>query len=158
MTESQLLDLFKPYGTIISHRLLYHPADRVLSRGIGFVRFNTTAEARAAAIQLADTVLPGADRRLHVRPAHHRHALGVRRAVEYAYVLYVANFSCMWTESVIYWVFSRWAPIAKVVVHRTGAYRCAFVTVWQYQNAIKLIRTMNGRCFEGRQLRVSFKK
>lgn len=158
MTESEFLDMFTPYGTIISHRLLYHPGDRVLNRGTGFVRFNTTAEAQAAMAALADTTVPGGDSPLHVRPAFRHIDLSTPRAVVYAYILYVANFSSMWNESVIFWMFNRWAPVAKVVIHRNGELRFAFVTVWQYRNATKLIRMMNGRYFEGRQLKVSFKK
>lgn len=57
--QEELESLFRPYGTIITSKILIDPATN-LGRGVGFVRFDKYAEAETAIQSMNGQQLPGA--------------------------------------------------------------------------------------------------
>ena len=68
-TMLELEALFRPYGTIITSRVLVESSNG-LSRGVGFVRFDKNAEAETAISALSGKVLPGSTQPLLVKFAN----------------------------------------------------------------------------------------
>lgn len=59
VTEDKLLDLFKSFGTVLTHKLLSNPDGS--SRGAGFVRYATNSEALKAIAAMAGKKLPDSE-------------------------------------------------------------------------------------------------
>ncbi|ESO04987.1 hypothetical protein HELRODRAFT_185541 [Helobdella robusta] len=66
---TELDNLFKPYGQIITSRILSDPQTG-LSKGVGFVRFDTRPEAEAAIKQLNGTIPTGTTEPITVKFAN----------------------------------------------------------------------------------------
>ncbi|KAL1456318.1 hypothetical protein WDU94_001058 [Cyamophila willieti] len=69
MSKEDLEKLFSPYGTIITSRLLV-PEIPLISKGVGFVRFNQHSEAAEALQALNGTIPPGATQPITVKFAN----------------------------------------------------------------------------------------
>lgn len=67
VTEDKLRELFTPFGTIITNKLLTNPDGS--SRGAGFVRYATNSEALAAINAMAGKTLPESNGPLTVKLA-----------------------------------------------------------------------------------------
>lgn len=67
VTETKLRELFSPFGTIITNKLLTNPDGS--SRGAGFVRYSTNSEALAAISAMAGKTLPESNGPLTVKLA-----------------------------------------------------------------------------------------
>lgn len=65
-TQEELESLFRPYGTIITSKILVDPATS-LGRGVGFVRFDKYAEAESAIQSMNGQQLPGAPQPIVVK-------------------------------------------------------------------------------------------
>lgn len=68
-TTHELESLFRPFGVIITSRVLVDTATG-LSRGVGFVRFDKNTEAETAISALSGKLLPGASQALLVKYAN----------------------------------------------------------------------------------------
>lgn len=153
MSEQALFDLFCQYGTIINCRLLYDKLDknRWLSKGTGFVRYNTSIEAHNAIVGLNGVQLKDADVPLCVKLAN-----SFNQEVT-TYVLYICNFPWHWKSISVHNLFSTYASVYEVHIICRGKNRYGFVTVGGYANAISAIYNLNGRIFDGYRLTVAFK-
>ncbi|VDP09824.1 unnamed protein product [Soboliphyme baturini] len=69
MKQSDLEQLFSPYGKIITSRILCDPVTG-LSKGVGFVRFDKKEEAEEAIIRLNAFTPPGATEPINVKFAN----------------------------------------------------------------------------------------
>ncbi|KAH7710030.1 RNA-binding protein [Aphelenchoides avenae] len=69
LTQSELEEIFRPYGNIVTSRILF---DNVtgLSKGVGFVRFDTKGQAEAAIEKLNGTMPPGFSEPVQVKFAN----------------------------------------------------------------------------------------
>lgn len=154
MTEEAFFDLCNNYGTIVNYRLLYDKVDktRLLSRGVGFVRFNTSIEAQAAISGLNGIHLNGS-----VAPLCAKLANSYNQQINNTYVLYICNFPEHWKSITIDKLFSEYATVLQVQVICRGNSRYGFVTVGGYAQALSAIHNLNGRIFSGHCLTVSFK-
>lgn len=153
MTERSLFDLFTNYGSIVNYRLLYDKLDNhhLLSRGVGFVRYNTSIEAQAAIANLNGVRLNGSTMPLCVKLAN-----SFNQEVN-TYVLYICNFPCHWKSITVDKLFSDYASVFQVHIISRRHNRYGFVTVGGYTNALAAIHNLNGRIFNGHRLTVAFK-
>jgi len=70
MCQSELETLFAPYGRIITSRILCDSITAGLSKGVGFIRFDTRGEAERAIDKLNGTVPQGATEPITVKFAN----------------------------------------------------------------------------------------
>lgn len=68
-TQGELESLFRPYGTIITSKILVDNSTG-MSRGVGFVRYDKHSEAEQAMTTLNGTLLPGASQPILVKFAN----------------------------------------------------------------------------------------
>ena len=74
-TQGELEGLFRPYGTIITSKILIDSATG-LSRGVGFVRFDKHSEAETAMLALNGKLLPGSAQPILVKFANQGKTVG----------------------------------------------------------------------------------
>lgn len=154
MTEVELAQLFGHFGTIISVRILYTQLDKStkVSKGVAFVRYNTSAEASVAMARLKGVQMSGSDQPLEIREANVKYSTPFRK-----YVLYVVNFPLGWNGHDLGYLFGAYTPVDDVKVFTKGKGVYALVFVLGYQNALNAISALNGKLVLGRKLKVSFK-
>merc|ERR1712071_345099 len=70
MCQSELETLFAPFGRIITSRILCDSITAGLSKGVGFIRFDTRGEAERAIEKLNGTVPQGATEPITVKFAN----------------------------------------------------------------------------------------
>ena len=67
ISEPKLLELFSPFGEVVTHKLLTNPDGS--SKGVGFVRYSTNAEAERAIERMHGSNLPDSGTPLTVKLA-----------------------------------------------------------------------------------------
>lgn len=121
MDNKGLLDLFSQFGNVISSAVVTDNVPDVttgemvvVSRGIGYVHFETTEAAQNAVDQANGFVIDGA-----VLSVHHFIPKALRPSiVEHPTVLFVKNFPLVWTENDLVALFEGFGPLTSVQIFR----------------------------------------
>lgn len=160
MQDSTFYNLVCRFGSIVHYRLLYedNPWTGKISRGVGFVRFNTCYEAELARCVLNGRVLRGSSQPLCVRLA--RSSSNSRMAVNgETIMLYVSHFPETWNHYDIMEIFDRYAiPVQFVRILKNKFVKYAFVAVQGAWEAKIAIEALNKLVVNGMRLVVAYKK
>jgi len=165
--ETQLKELFDPFGNIISQRVMLDDEGR--TRGFGFVSFDSHESAARAVDELNGKMMPNGKRlycncaqKKSERLACLRHkfdAMKIERISHYQGVnLYVKNLDDEIDDERLQTEFSKFGSItsAKVMTHDNGESKgFGFVCFTSPDEATKAITEMNGCTIVAKQLFVA---
>ncbi|XP_056618373.1 polyadenylate-binding protein 1-like [Triplophysa dalaica] len=154
MSSEALLDIFSPFGTILSCKV---SCDENGSKGFGFVHFETL-EAAEKAISRLDGMLINEQKVFvgHFKSRREREAEVKERAKEFTNV-YIKNFGTELDNNSLSEMFREFGHIvsARVMTDESGNSRgFGFVDFERHSYAEKAVQQLNGREFKGKRLYV----
>ena len=147
LNDGQLYDLFKMYGTIVSHAVMKNPDGK--SKGFGFVAFDSSQAAESAINGLHGYALPISKKKLYVAEAKKRD----KREVELkeSVNVYITNLRAHITEEDLQRYFENCGKIisVKILFDANNQSRgCGFVRFADREVAEKAIKDLNGRTLD----------
>ncbi|KAA0702586.1 Polyadenylate-binding protein 1 [Triplophysa tibetana] len=154
MSSEALLDIFSPFGTILSCKV---SCDEKGSKGFGFVHFETL-EAAEKAISRLDGMLINEQKVFvgHFKSRREREAEVKERAKEFTNV-YIKNFGSELDNNSLSEMFREFGHImsAHVMTDESGTSRgFGFVDFERHSYALKAVQQLNGTEFKGKRLYV----
>ncbi|XP_029965617.1 polyadenylate-binding protein 1-like [Salarias fasciatus] len=151
-----LLDTFSAFGTVLSCKVACD--DNSISRGYGYVQFETAEAAEQATKRLNGMLFN--DQQVTIepfQPYEDREAELAIQSREFTNV-YIKNFGDDLDDGRLKELFSRYGPTSSVCVMRDengGSKGFGFARFETHEDAQKAVDDLNGKYFNGRQLFVS---
>jgi len=166
MTEEQLFNLFKDYGNITSHKVVYDPVDGK-HKGFGFVAFAEPAQAEEAVKNLNSTEIHG--KQIYVGRAQKKSerqaelkkkfdAMKMERIHRtHGVNLYIKNLDDTICDDTLRHEFSKFGTItsAKVMMEEGRSRGFGFVCFNSADEATRAVTEMNGRILVSKPLYVA---